>query len=688
MESEGDGDANARVLRVRALLKRGGKTPQYNTIVRTENVVATSLELQRLTSAVEPAHHAIADQVDNADLKRAIYAVAAVRKEIGGSYGLAQECRAVPDDGAPSKSDGWPPTYATSACTQLSVHAARLVTLCHSFATTHRLQPNAENDVGHAIDDAVGHLQEAYAQCDDEVFKHGEHDEQMEVAARLLNRRARQVATRAKLDAHGEVFTSIEFAATCASLTRAAAVFNLFYVGHSLYSGVSVDEALPSFDANSVAAESHVVLAETLKQAGLKESSVTNTLARASRHAETADAILDVEDPKDPLADIGVHTHAGQPLELSEWASEALRTGVAQFDVIGGFSMSLQGDLKMHDGSFADADWLCLRARTTAPLSGDLDSAQVSHSLATAAWRRMRYDAGTYDAPSFCPSEPQLRAASRIGIALAGRGNLSSDDACKDADLLVVDTGIANEKLGMVVVGSHVPARATLHSAEAAIGYMFSQVELNEAGDSVALDRPSQGHAFLSEAATADPAAWIAEEPREELLPVEVVKTVVSSPLESVPEVLISAHEAFEQAIHTTANVRSLPLDESDLDADADAASRALKAALCITLRESSHAFDALASRVAQHSPASIQLFQMLNHQGERAVDVAASMLGIKELEPVVAELEFMDECLHDSSEQHEEVALDAAFEDAIVESGSDAVGSGTPSSEDLEELE
>ena len=69
MEDSGDAtganDANAKVLRVRALFKRGGKTPSYNTIVRTENVVATSAELRKLADDTHDAHRELAERFDS-----------------------------------------------------------------------------------------------------------------------------------------------------------------------------------------------------------------------------------------------------------------------------------------------------------------------------------------------------------------------------------------------------------------------------------------------------------------------------------------------------------------------------------------------------------------------------------------------------------------------------------------------
>ena len=167
------GDANAKVLRVRALLKRGGKTPVYNTIVRTENVVATSDDLKGLALATEESHRQLAELYDNRDQKGVVHAIGAVRVSVGQSYGLAKEGRSVPCVDAPAPTGSWPPAYAVTPCGNMAVHGTRLAALCKSFATKHRLETNAENDVGHAICDTVSHLQESYEELDDEVFRNG-----------------------------------------------------------------------------------------------------------------------------------------------------------------------------------------------------------------------------------------------------------------------------------------------------------------------------------------------------------------------------------------------------------------------------------------------------------------------------------------------------------------------------------
>lgn len=688
-------DANAKVLRVRALLKRGGKTPTYNTIVRTESVVATSAELQKLAASVGPAHDTIAEKLKNGDLKRTVYAVSAVRRSIGESYGLGEHSHSVPStDVAPVLDSAWPPPYAVDACGQMSVHAARLEALCHSFAIKHRKEPNAENDVGHAICDTVAHLQETFAQLDDEVFKHGEHEYNLEVAARVLNRRARQLAARAKLDAHGEVFASIEFSATCSSLLRAASAFNAIHIGHTLYSGVPHHSGLDDFTSGMVAMESHALLADTLKHAGMQECAITNTLARAGRHAELAEAIWGVEDARDPLEDARVNTSAGQPLSLGEWASEGMRTGVAQFDVIGGFSISVEGDLTVHAESLDDCEWLCLRARTSTPIAAPLQPGEISRVAATAAWRRMRYDAGTYDAPFFRPTEDQLRAASRIGIALCGRGNLTNE-YYTDSDVLVVDVGIAPDTLGMLVVGNHVPARATLHKAEDAIGYMFSELELDLANEQIEHAQSCDQKTFLTNIRDAEPASWTPDAPRVETQPTDAVQ-LVTVPLETVPETVVNAHEAFEKALHSYCNVRAASVVEQPARRKAaDETSAALSWALCATIRESPCALNDLAARITRNAqPAatqalapSVALYQQLAHKGERAVDVAASMVGLRDLEPIVS-LPELEEVLQ-APDTEDAVETDAAFEEvmhpeSVVEQ---ADGSGTPSSEEFDDL-
>ena len=663
---EDAGDANSKVLRVRALLKRGGKTPVYNTIVRTENVVATSPELQKLSADMQDTHRELAERFEDTDIRGVVYAVNAARAAIGASYGICEHGHALLSNttfehlGTVPKC-AWPPKYAVNACGKMCVHAARLEALCHSFATKHRQQPNVENDVSYAISDTVAHLQDTFEQLDDEVFSKGMHSGQMEIAARVLNRRARQLAERATLDAHGEVFASIEFAATCSSLLRAASTFNSLHIGHSLYSDIKVGAYLEEFTPSYIASESHMLLSQTLRLEGLNEAAVTNTLARAKRHCEKADAVLAVEDARDPLQDTHVNTLAGQPLTLGEWAAEAQRTGVAQFDVIGGFSMSLEGECVMHEDALAEADWLCLRARTTCSMAAPLQTAEIARVAATSAWRRMRYDAGTYDAPFFRPSEEHLRAAGRLGIALCGRGNLTSEHHA-DADVLVVDTGSAAERFGMVVVGNHVPAHVTMHNAEDAVGYMFSDPELNAATDGVDVQRVgAQQWDFLSTNPLAAPAAYVAEAPLYEVSSSEVVAT--NAPLPTVHEATITAHEAYEKVLGSALLVAGCvheALPTGAPETDAEAVDKAMRAALCVTIKESPLALNDLSQKIALTRSA--LLYRMLGHHGGRAVDVAASILGLPDLELIEAET---DEVTY----EHVEGTLEASLKDVLVDS-------------------
>ena len=358
--------------------------------------------------------------------------------------------------------------------------------------------------------------------------------------------------------------------------------------------------------------------------------------------------------------------------------------------------MALDGEMVMHTDAIADAEWLCLRARVT-PCHLWQPPHVVARTVATAAWKRMRYDADVEDDDgnrfSFRPSEEQLRAAARVGIALCGR---PPQHRGVDHGLLVVDVGIAPNRLGMVVAGNHVPARATLHKAVDAIGYMFSQLELDRAHDSV--DSPSNQCHFLDPCEEAEPAAWMPEPQREDAGPTEppAVAPSVGCVLESVPETIITAHEAFEHTLTTALVLPTTPYDDVAMPKsefpEADATSKALSAALAVTIRESPRAFDDLATQIntraqpgylaamadydsdalAQRAAAvalapSVEMYRMLDHQGERAIDVAASLLGLKDLEPVVmTEPETVDE--PDS--------LDGSYP-----------GSGTPSSEELEEL-
>jgi hypothetical protein len=234
-------------------------------------------------------------------------------------------------------------------------------------------------------------------------------------------------------------------------------------------------------------------------------------------------------------------------------------------------------------------------------------------------------------------------------------------------------------------------------SADVAVGYMFSGDELARATDEVdAAVQPAQT-SFLSAAVDADPASWTADPVVEEEPPSDTER-VAAAPLETVPETIISAREAFERvldrAMHLPARVADADTSES-VDAAAEVTRDALYAALAATIRESPPALEDLASAITQKAQPSyaaarpvdalapsVKLYRMLDRESVKAVDVAASMLGLRDLEPVVADLE---------EEAEEGAPVDVALEEAFEPVGAlapvEPTESGTPSSEDFEDL-
>lgn len=701
-----DDESTGRVVRVRALLKRGGRTPVQNTIVRTEDVVATAAFLQTAAAESAQAHERIAESTEHEALQKAVRGIGAMRQLVATTYGTSFDSVGVPAKETSLASVEAPeaPEEAHEVMSAFASHATHVAALCCSYATRHRKEDNVENDIGHAISDAVGHLYEAYENLANAGVAN------IDEPALMLVERGRQLAQRARLDGHGEVFSSVEFAATLASFVDASSVLNQLYIGESLYANRSDPYAVEEFTPTHVAADSHARMAEALHRAATTESFVTNTLARAGRHASHAAKVMEGDHPAvDPLDACAVSTQTGLSLTLGEWVSEAMRTDAAEFDVLGGFHMKLDGGFVFHAYALDKADWLCLRARTTSPQTAEATFEETAVFSSTAAWRRLRYDAGTHDSPSFRPSEEQLRAAQKVGIALCGRGNLSSSHA-DDANLLIVDVGVAPDVLGMEVTGTTVSARATLHKARVAVGYMFSGVELERAAAEVQAGASNE-HSFLVESDEAEPLSWVPVPAPTPTAEAPAAPAPVPVPvLAPIPEVAISAHEAFERAMHTTHEPCATEyhdVTQPAEDSAATSASAALAAAVRVTLSESAWAIDDLAARITQTAQAShvaalpdvsqvesrrvcaqygvgpsAALYRDLAHCGGRSIDVAASMVGLRDLEPVVVlEEEAGDEYL-DVPEN-----LEAALEAALAADDVPA-GSGTPSSEEFEDLD
>ena len=105
-----------------------------------------------------------------------------------------------------------------------------------------------------------------------------------------------------------------------------------------------------------------------------------------------------------------------------------------------------------------------------------------------------------------------------------------------------------------------------------------------------------------------------------------------------MPEITLTAHEAFERSVLSHV-IRPAERDSTAASSDDDAArvSNALMAALCVSIKASANALEDV-SRTITHVATS-RLYKRLQHKGETTVDMAASILGVPELEPVEPEL-------------------------------------------------
>lgn len=454
-------------------------------------MVATSVTHQELATRMGLIHKAIAVRMKDAHSRAAIEAIGAARQMIAASYGSSQVCVCTPNDKEIIPDNHSPPSWAHShahapLCDFVG-HVARVASLCCSFATKHRSEPNVENDVDRAIMDAVKLLHAAFVRVENEVFVHSptrtrkssrtsdsaDSAEPAESAARVIHLRSHQLAQRARYDVHGEVFAGVEYTATFNSLVEAAGVFNKYYIGITTFAFKSwycIDE----FSRYDIAAESHARLSDALRLFSLGETTITNTLLRAAREAKRVQLMLSDDNPEDVLGDVRNNTTHGQPLYLEEWVSEAMRTGLVRFELVGGMSMDIQGSFTFLDSNLQDADWWCLRARTTDPLTGDVKDVM---DAALAAWRRIRYD--TMDETT----EDHLRLARNVGVALHGRdGCEGRENIKKYADLIVIDAGIAPKTLSLTITPPYsIGADVMSHNARPIMRWMFSHAEIERA---------------------------------------------------------------------------------------------------------------------------------------------------------------------------------------------------------------
>jgi len=361
--------------------------------------------------------------------------------------------------------------------------------------------------------------------------------------------------------------------------------------------------------------------------------------------------------------------------------------------VIGGFSVGLDGSFQFRTAAEGDrADWLTLRARTTAAsLATDESASELAHSSATAAWRSLSYDAGTYNAPFFRPSTQHIEAASRFGIALCGRGNASAKNLASDADVVHIDESVASSALGMSRQGGTV----LLSNASVVIGFMFGAEEVATAA------APSPNGAFLKsdEHAPPHPSVLFCEESSEKELEVAAAEPVPNE-LESALNRLLAdpinkvyARVLRESPSKATLDPPPAPV-ESDLERpDADRASGALRAAIGAVIKTSPFAMDDVVQRIADTSslwhtarapgaaavlharqveylsafPAR-RLYASLDGHGARHADVAAWRLGLLEVASLMDEDDLVDRVEGDEQRSDISCVSSKAMREATID--------------------
>lgn len=716
----------------RASLRRGGeKTPILKTVIRTDAVVANSRGLRLSAEVTSALLETVAEDTLDPSRKQAVVDAALARRQVAEAYGdcdhsadataetadqsklLYRENHEATTHSLPS----WPTRGIHAPVAAFVSSATRLAALASSFATIHRAEEHVENDVTEAIGDAQRKLAYAYEALDDEVFS-VDADSEVEVSARIVMRRSRQLAGLAATDRRGEVFASELFDAARSSFVDGAKRFNVLYMQAPLldtkldvdwFSPIAArpttaDAAYETLKAvaskvrdasnpmlvrdavnaafsrvvqlrgevargerevewgddvhMAVLAESHTRVADALYKNALKATGVTNHRVRARRHLDLA---LCPTSPADPL---GEPHSASTNLRLCDWVAHAERTNEAEFEVIGGFSVGLDGSFQFHTAAEADrADWLTLRARTTAAsLATDESASELAHSSATAAWRSLSYDTDMYEAPFFRPSTQHIEAASRFGIALCGRGNVAAKNPSSDADVVHIDESVAQSALGMRRLGN----MALLSNASVVIGFMFGADEVATA------EMPSPTGVFLGSDANAPPHPIVpfCEERSENEINTAAAEPVLDDlerrwfdRLLTEPIDKVYARVLHESPSKATLEPPPAPVEPDLKWPDADRASGALRAAIGAVIEASSFAMDDVVQRIADTSslwhaarapgaaavlharqaeylsaPPARRLYASLGGHGARHADVAASRLGLLEVASLVGE--------------------------------------------------
>ena len=443
----------------------------------------------------------------------------------------------------------------------------------------------------------------------------------------------------------------------------------------------------------AVLAETHARMADAIHIEGLRNGvlGVTNHRVRTRRHLDRA---LRPAGPGTPIALLmgGGDTD----LRLSDWVAHAEQTDEAEFAVVGGFSVGLDGGF--HFSAPADAggaEWLTLRAWTAATATeGPERNTELARSSATSAWRCMSYDAGTYDAPYFRPSADHLEAASRVGVALCGRGNTESRSAYADADVLHVDVGMATASAGLVRRGD----RVLLTKASTVLGFMFSPDEIATAAIPLAGGADNADFLGTCERAPAHPSLASADSNSAEPTGAPTGAPPQEEDLERLLSIPVA--EAYQRTLHHVPQAecaRPWPehVEASVERPDADRAADALQSAVGAAIATSPLAMDTLVRRITDTShmwhtvrlpgasavtyarqaeyvspePAK-KLYACIGGQSARHIDVAASRLGLLEVANVLLDEDDVG-ALADADEQRSDTsrASSKAIREATIDS-------------------
>jgi len=379
---------------------------------------------------------------------------------------------------------------------------------------------------------------------------------------------------------------------------------------------------------------------------------------------------------------------------FSLWAHRAMVRNRAEFYVVGGFSTEIQrSGLEMVTTSGqrpADAEFLVLRARYSYSPETSRDNQTLADGAMHSAIRRIQGipcepETNSDDPIFFQPTTEQVAAAFEWGLVPVGRG--WDGNPYTGSDLIVVDRETAQEHLGMVVFNQS----AYFNNASTVVGRMLSNSEIRETrvveDDGCPCAWPADvsqpGLSFLtSERGPANPRTVIRRIGDAILgagaatlgvgslllmeLTIQVDSSLADSPALGGIEVGQNANENEEDAdVALTVNLAALRLPRIDppppppspIENDASRARSAFKHCVVRAVKASTIARERLQQRISgmsdigftAHMPGdvsvtyeaesrylcpcgSIELWRMLQHEGQSTSDVSAAMLGVLEM--------------------------------------------------------